>query len=220
MKTADRILETACALFNEEGEHNVSASDIAIALDISPGNLYYHFKGKDAIHLALFTRLQRELVGLLSTPLTDPNLFSDNEDSPVMRSWLFLTVIIEKMYSYRYLYESPSDLMHRYPEIDRGFQRLSRLKHAACEALVNELLGETRPSYPRLDSTINAMALTLTFWLSWDRMVNPGDKQDVIIHRGVLQLLSFCAPYMGSEQQSFYEECEVLYREMLAATNT
>jgi len=45
LKTADRILETACALFNEEGEHNVSASDIAIALDISPGNLYYHFKG-------------------------------------------------------------------------------------------------------------------------------------------------------------------------------
>jgi len=215
VKTADRILETARTLFNDEGESNVAASDIAIAMDISSGNLYYHFKGKDAIHRALFSRLQQELVALLATPLTNPSVFTDDEDSPLLRGWLFLTIVLETMYAYRYLYESPAYLMHRYPEIDRGFQRLSRLKHAACEALVRELLESNGPSQQRLDSAVNAMALTLTFWLSWDRMVNPDAAEDVIIHQGVLQLLSFCAPFMGAEQESFYEECEILYREMV-----
>mgnify|MGYP006189992069 CR=1 FL=1 len=49
MKTRDRILEVSLLLFNEEGESGLSSVDIANALEISPGNLYYHFKGKDAI---------------------------------------------------------------------------------------------------------------------------------------------------------------------------
>ena len=60
MKTAQRILLTATHLFNEQGERNVTANDIALELDISPGNLYYHFKGKDGIVAALFARSSRE----------------------------------------------------------------------------------------------------------------------------------------------------------------
>ena len=217
LKTADRILDTARRLFNEQGEHNVSATDIALELDISPGNLYYHFKGKDAIHLALFEQLQRELVGLLGTPVTEPTLFSDNDDSPVLRSWLFLTVVLEKMLEYRYLYDDLTDLMHRYPTLNRGIQRISRLKRAACETLIKELLGRHSATDERLATLVNTMAMTLTFWFSWERMVNPNDSPEVLVHRGVLQLLSTCAPYMGEEQQSFYQECEILYRDMLAA---
>lgn len=217
MKTRERILATARQLFNEQGEHNVAASDIAMALNISPGNLYYHFKGKDAIHLALFAALQRDLISLLGTPLTQPSLFTDDEDSPVMRCWLFLTIVLEKMLDYRYLYDNLLDLMHRFPEIDRGVRRLGRLQAAACETLIVELLGATDTSAERLDSLVNTMAMTLTFWLSWDQMTHNDARADIIIHRGVLQLLSCCAPYMGSEQQSFYAECEMLYGEMVAA---
>jgi AcrR family transcriptional regulator len=218
LKTRERILLVARELFNEQGEHNVAASDIALAMDISPGNLYYHFKGKDAIHLALFATLQRDLIGLLGTGLTQPSLFSDNQDSPIMRSWFFLTVVLEKMLAYRYLYDNLADLMHRFPEIDRGVRRLGRLKIAACDTLIAELLPASNASPERVDSLVDTMAMTLTFWLSWDQMTHNDDRSDIIVHRGVLQLLSCCAPYMGDEQQSFYAECEVLYREMVATT--
>ncbi len=220
LKTADRILDTARRLFNERGERNVTASDIALELDISPGNLYYHFKGTDSIHPALFTQLQRELVSLLGAPIQSPELFAEQDgDSAIERSWLFLTVILEKILEYRYLYANPNDLGHRFPDIERGFRRLVKLKRAACEAIGKELIGSalTGPSDPKLERLVDAMTLTLTYWVSFDQLNHPADADAVVVHRGVLQLLSFCAPYLGDEQQAFYAECEQLYRQMLAS---
>ena len=63
VKTRDRILQTALALFNEEGEENVSTVDIAAVMGISPGNLYYHFKGKEAIIAGLFEGFEEKSGG-------------------------------------------------------------------------------------------------------------------------------------------------------------
>ena len=64
MKTRDKILLTSLKLFNDEGEPSVTTVDIANELDISPGNLYYHFHGKEAIIAELFDAFEVELVEL------------------------------------------------------------------------------------------------------------------------------------------------------------
>ena len=47
MNTKDKILEKSLELFNNQGVHNVGVRDIARALEISPGNMSYHFPKKE-----------------------------------------------------------------------------------------------------------------------------------------------------------------------------
>jgi len=74
MKTKDRILDTALALFNQQGTNDVSTNHIAEALSMSPGNLYYHFRSKEEIIRALFERLfdawDKEFVLPTDRPIT------------------------------------------------------------------------------------------------------------------------------------------------------
>lgn len=54
--TRDRILDTALALFNQQGTGAVSTNHIAAEMEISPGNLYYHFRDKAEIIRELVNR--------------------------------------------------------------------------------------------------------------------------------------------------------------------
>lgn len=58
--TKERILKTAISLFNEKGFEAVSMRDIADALDISPGNLTYHYKKKLDILDEIIYQLRNE----------------------------------------------------------------------------------------------------------------------------------------------------------------
>ena len=53
ISTRQRILETAIRLFNEKGTKAITTNHIATAMGISPGNLYYHFRSREDIILAI-----------------------------------------------------------------------------------------------------------------------------------------------------------------------
>ena len=58
MNNKEKILKTALELFNEKGSQGVTTNHIAKAAGVSPGNLYYHFKNKEAILLTLFQEME------------------------------------------------------------------------------------------------------------------------------------------------------------------
>lgn len=187
---------------------------------MSPGNLYYHFKGKDPIISALFDRLLSSLAGFLSAPLSDPTLFGSDDDSPsIEQNWLFLTVVFEEMLAYRFVYENLVDLMHRYPNIERGMRKLLKLKHAACLTIGYDLVGEAMSgrSDQRMVSLADAMTMNLTYWLSYEQLTDSNRNDTATVHRGVLQTLSYCAPYLGDDQSGFFDECEQMYSQMIAS---
>ena len=89
-KTKEKILKTALGLFNNEGESAVSAVDIASVIGISPGNLYYHYKGKDEIIVQLFADFEDEIRQVLSSPVREPLKMEDN--------WVYLYIIFEEIF--------------------------------------------------------------------------------------------------------------------------
>ena len=121
------------------------------------------------------------------------------------------------MYQYRFLYHNLDNLLHRYPDIDRRFKRLIQLKRAAlyaiCQTLLDQAVIDTRDQ--QLLGLVDNMTLTLTFWFNYDRLLNEEQPPQVIIHGGVLQLLTMVAPYLGDVELDFYRDCQDIYRTML-----
>ena len=105
-RTAERILEVTLELFNRFGEPNVSTTLISAELNISPGNLYYHFRDKEQIVNALFAEFRREMEELTDNTFEPPISVED--------MWLFLHLLFEKIWAYRFLYRDLVDLLSRY----------------------------------------------------------------------------------------------------------
>lgn len=214
MKTRDRILYTSLALFNDEGEEHTTTIDIANELDISPGNLYYHFKGKDQIIEELFHQYEVALSDTLTAPIERP-LSADKGD--VEENWYYLYVVLEEMYQYRFFYHNLDNLRLRYPLLRKRFSRLIQLKRAALFAICQTLLQQSviNTEEQQLMGLVENMTLTLTFWLSYEQLLGQNREPQVIVHQGVLQLLTMVAPYLGAEQLDFYRDCESIYASML-----
>ncbi|MGZ3774949.1 MAG: TetR/AcrR family transcriptional regulator [Pseudobdellovibrionaceae bacterium] len=60
MKTKERILVTSIDLFNRSGVVAVTTNHIAKAMNISPGNLYFHYDNKEEILVELFKRMAKD----------------------------------------------------------------------------------------------------------------------------------------------------------------
>ncbi|ARU90121.1 TetR/AcrR family transcriptional regulator [Pseudomonas sp. M30-35] len=203
MKTRERILECALMLFNQEGEPNVSTLEIANELGISPGNLYYHFHGKEPLINELFERFQAELAPLLDPP-EDAQL--DVEDY-----WLFLHLIVERMANYRFLFQDLSNLTGRLPKIARGMRHwLNALKRTLAALLgrlkaEDQLLSDTQS----LGQLVEQITLTLLFSLDYQRIVgNEGESRLV-----VYQVMMLVAPHLNAESRFAAEHLAQRYLE-------
>jgi AcrR family transcriptional regulator len=209
MKTRDRILHTSLLLFNDEGEANTTTVDIANELDISPGNLYYHFKGKDIIIAELFGQFEQGMGEILSVPIDRPLSVEDN--------WFYLYVVFEEMYNYRFLYRNLSDLLARYPELKRRFRRILKLKQAAIHAVWSTLNREAVVNIgeDQVDALVDNMVLLLNYWLNYDHLLHDDRPPALIIHQGVYQLMSMLAPYLGAEDRDFYSQVRDIYHKII-----
>ena len=117
-RTRERILETSLALFNRRGAPHVTTADIAGEMNISPGNLYYHFPNKDAIVGELFRAFESRLQPLLADP--------GGRQIDVEDFWLWLHLLFELMGQYRFLYRDLDELAARDPVVGMRFGRMLR----------------------------------------------------------------------------------------------
>ncbi|MBJ2283861.1 TetR/AcrR family transcriptional regulator [Pseudomonas sp. MF6755] len=186
MKTRDRILECALQLFNHKGEPNVSTMEVANEMGISPGNLYYHFHGKEPLVLGLFERFQCELAPLLDPP-ADAQLEAEDY-------WLFLHLIVERMAHYRFLFQDLSNLAGRLPKLAKGIRSLlTALKRTLASLLARlKASGQLVSGTQALGQLVEQITLTLLFSLDYQRILDREGEVQVVVY----QIIMLVAPHL------------------------
>jgi AcrR family transcriptional regulator len=134
IKTRDLILDVALVLFNEEGEPLVTSVDLANEMNISPGNLYYHFKGKEEVVEELYARFHAGLSYLM-----DDIHMSDELDEDAML--LYLGVIADYLTDYKFISQNISSFCVRYAVLHKPLKNSLVRLHKQLKEFAEELLN-------------------------------------------------------------------------------
>jgi AcrR family transcriptional regulator len=209
-RTAERILEVTLELFNRFGEPNVSTTLISAELNISPGNLYYHYPAKDELINSLFDRYEKSLAELLHA--------ADNVRN-VEDAWLFFHMLFELIWQYRFLYRDLNDLLSKNRRLETHFQFVLKNKGSAVQSVLAGLArGGAMKIEPRdMEPVATAMVVVLTYWLSYEYVRDPRralepEAASAALLRGAFHVLSQLLPYLEPAQREHLHALVANYR--------
>lgn len=111
----EKILETSIKLFNEKGCMNTSTRHISDKLGISVGNLYYYFKNKEEIIIAIY----EEFMLLLSRQI----LIVDEKLDEPFDFYNFIENQIEYELKYRFIRLEVANIYTTYPKVKDTLQQ-------------------------------------------------------------------------------------------------
>ena len=199
-RTRERILETALALFNRVGEPNVTTADIADEMEISPGNLYYHFSNKDEIIAELFAAFERRADEVLAVPA--------GRAASVEDLWLTLHLLFEAMWDHRFLFRDLDEILSRNRLLGSRFalimRRGTRTVIELCRGLVRA--GEMKASEREIAALAENVGLVATYWISYQRISAGERSPDVAnLDRAAYQVLSIIAPFLRGDARALVE---------------
>lgn len=194
------------ALFNVHGAPKVTTNHIADAAGISPGNLYYHYRHKEDIVMALYERYEAALGGIVG------------EGSAVDDLWLVIHFTFEVIDEYRFIHRDLSELCAAYPGVRARFHRgvkagIDRTS-AYCRALARA--GELEASPEEAHALAINIALVTTYWLNLKSLRAEGAGERLTddaeaVSEGVFQVLSLVTPYLRGRKQEEFRSVALRY---------
>lgn len=118
MKLKEKILIKAVELFNEQGISSTSPNNIAAALDISLGNLTYHYKTKASLVEAVYERM-----------------YADSQDFIQLKGYLTLDDFRkimgrfrDFMVEYRFFFQDLFFILQNYPEVEKLYEESNLMR--------------------------------------------------------------------------------------------
>ena len=211
--TYSRIINTSLKLFNEQGERNISTNHIATTLNISPGNLYYHFKNKDEIIIQLFKRYSADLMNFLNTAEL-PNSIAQLVD--------YMMGIYNVLWNYRFLFSDVNALLNRSRALlgehaDFTRERFSPLAIQLLKQLQSKEIISIDDVGTR-NLTVNLWVIS-KYWFDFDSSVyGEQSNSEQVKARGVYRSLSLIRPHLKTQYLAEFDAQMALLDRGIAMT--
>lgn len=167
MNTKKRIIKKAIKLYNELGFANVTSRRLAEALQMSHGNLEYHYKNKEAILLAIYHEMREEISGVYdnSVSIEDP-LIKFNK----------LLIALDKFHSkYAFFNTDVVEISRKHKKVNEYIQNTLQIRKDQMTVFFREFQAydyfkkqEYDHYYMRLQHTIRIL---ITFWKSQEKIL-------------------------------------------------
>jgi AcrR family transcriptional regulator len=195
MNTRERIIEMAIRLFNEQSTGAVSTNHIAGALEMSPGNLYYHFRNKEEIIRAILERMIARWEALYALPMEHALRLVDVQQV-VTENFLLL-------WEYRFFYRELSILIQRDPVLKERYQQIRRERLSSLEALLQQLMNPGMARSLQTPAPVTNLArlcwLISDYWLPFLEIDGELALPEVI-EQGVALYMQVLRPYIGEAE--------------------
>ncbi len=204
--TRELILVTSLGLFNLLGEPHVTTNHIADEADISPGNLYYHFRSKDAIVVELFKRFLARIRPLIEIP-ADVSVHAED-------LWFQLHLSFELKGEFRFLYRNLADLTARIPDLDRAMRALLMRERRAALNLLNglEQAGALTIGRGQKDLLTDSILLHLTYWIPFADLLASGGVDDSRAQAAAIaRVMLMVTPWLREPEQSQFRNLAADY---------
>lgn len=190
--TKINILNTARALFNEQGYSQVTIRAIALKLNMSSGNLNYHYKKREDILEALYF----EMVAVFDARIEQ---LGENPISlESMKKDIYTSM--ERMVAYRFFWTDLYNLLPISTKINTHFEQAYRDRKAGTKhvfTLMKEQGIMQPPSFKQEHALlIERMISFSNTWLYASSLYKKDSLTDAYIDRQATMLLSMLYPYL------------------------
>lgn len=199
-KTRERIVQASLQLFNVQGERSVTTNHIAAHLQISPGNLYYHFRNKQAIIAVLFAEYESRVDAFLRRP--EWTLTVDDKT-------FYLEALLAAMWHYRFLHRDLEHLL----ETDAALAERYRQFAQRCLTHAQAIYAGFVEAGILCMTPAQVEALSLNAWImmtSWVRFLctvrgASAELDENLMRRGIYQVLALEGGYVSPAAQGAVE---------------
>ena len=193
MKTKERIIKTAIELFNNHGTQAITTNHIAKNIDISPGNLYYHFKNKFDIIRSISDKFHIELKSVFKIEIKTINDFRNNIIS--IYNGFFR---IQK--SYQFLFTEDVYLSSQDNILLKNYQQLRSSIKEDYNTMLQDLIKLNllkKETLIIIDDLLNAQWIILWHWVNHS-IIDRITYDDLQIKKGIKLSFSIITPHLTS----------------------
>jgi AcrR family transcriptional regulator len=198
MKTKERILLTSIDLFNRSGVVAITTNHIAKAMEISPGNLYFHYDNKEEIIAELFKRMCKETYQLWRTR-------KGISHNPLD----FIDENFELYWKYRFFHREMYSLRRKDPDLAKMWrlhlQKMMKLMDVIYRRWVREgKMVEIKAASEMEYISESLLAMSTTFLQFFESAEKAPGKRSV--ERGKRHVARLLLPYAAGESKDEFEK--------------